>query len=447
MALARQTLCDVLEDWNRDFSSACIPPEVLASCFAFLPLEDRVIASHVSRAWRATVLSFLTLWADIRVSVSNTKAAALLSMALERSGDLPVDFECLDTQRTYIIRASEYDITRILEMHMHRIRSLRWFGSSEAPCFSRRAPALEVLQCQATGDIQDSFLGRRAGKLRSLQLPMLSFPQSCPALSTLSNFSATVLLPTSQIEQLSHLFSLCPRLEQLTLRRLSRFAFGGPLPTPPATLTRLYLEAYGDEYLFLDAARPPGPCDLISILKSWDPLRRIGDIHLVMSIAACSNLAHVLHGATDLTIEENSNRSLSLWAGRITLALHPGAETDPASILGPLLAQSIVHPGLLTSLRIPLDVLYAFTHSRSRVGPAALPALRKLDVRFLYEDDSTITKYIASISRLRPSCPNLESLGVDVSLVETSDDRMRRRAAAATRDAFPDLNVRVSGLI
>ncbi|EJD50225.1 hypothetical protein AURDEDRAFT_143555 [Auricularia subglabra TFB-10046 SS5] len=447
MADALHMLCDLLYDWNEATVTCRLPAEVLGACFAFLPFEDRVTASHVSRAWRAAALAFPALWSTVAVPAGNFNAD-LMKMALGRSGVHPVDVLC-DSHLAPRHHRHKNLISRALEDHMHHVRSVRWCGSVENACFARPAPMLEDLDCPGRGDIGHDFLGGRAGKLRALNLGEITLPPKCLALSTVTSLSACLVWDEIRVTNLSALFVLCPRLEHLALKRISH-RICGYLPSGPAppTLSSVTLEA----------SEPA--CNLIPTFDSWNTERHIGTAHLTMSITAFHDVTPILRGAVDFTVEEEKSlrRWITLSSGNVVLQLHSidahiGADTP---LIGQLIARSAKSLTSLVSLRLPLASIGAFVMAQSQLGSstAVLPALRTLDVAWTYSEHSLVPEDFSCILHLRLMCPSLNTLNVDISFMDgspttTANFPLRCSVAAKVEGRLTgvcqNLDVRVEG--
>ncbi|KZV97533.1 hypothetical protein EXIGLDRAFT_832792 [Exidia glandulosa HHB12029] len=227
-------LCAEMFQWNASSPSHRAPPEVLAACLQFLPFRDRFRVSHVSRRWRSAALAFPALWADIRLSAADKHAVELMRLVLPRTGVYPVEFTYTSSY-THTAAGPLDTISNVLCEHMHHIRSIDWCGSIDYACFSRPAPMLEAIRCSSTviARLPDDLLGGSAGRLHALSLGYFALPSAaCPPLRTVTHLDCTLPGPwnVSSSQGLDHLFTICPKLQSLTLRK---FRQGHVFPTGP----------------------------------------------------------------------------------------------------------------------------------------------------------------------------------------------------------------------
>lgn len=159
---------------NSKHRTILVPPELLGAVFLFLPVEDRLSASHVCHHWRGVCLDMASLWADI-----NTKELSLfLSLDLfDRSKGAPlhvtVDTLALDT-----------DIVSAIMRNMDRIVFLDIKSSADilSEILLVPAPRLEELRiCDAwlpPGTLDAAIFadGRSWPVLRRLSIENLRLP-------------------------------------------------------------------------------------------------------------------------------------------------------------------------------------------------------------------------------------------------------------------------------
>ncbi|EJD51455.1 hypothetical protein AURDEDRAFT_181806 [Auricularia subglabra TFB-10046 SS5] len=296
---ARAMLADEASEWNKANSLRPFPPEILGMCFAFLPLQDRVTASHVSRAWRNLALSTPSLWADIRLSPDGVSpSTALVKLALSRSGNAPID---IFVPRRHV----DEDLEIALRSAFCRIRSFNATGSAYSHSFWKQpAPVLEKWHCPFGLDIPADLFGGRAGRLTVLHAFGLHVPSTCPALSTLTYVKVRAV----SISCLERLFALCPTLVSVTVQRISGNAPQSPFRVPQSLE---YLDLHADGYYGYDAVGEP-----IAVYQacSSTPTPRLRVVNLRFTCRReGENVAPVLAGAVDLNVEFTFDRD------RITL--------------------------------------------------------------------------------------------------------------------------------
>ncbi|EJD39732.1 hypothetical protein AURDEDRAFT_171181 [Auricularia subglabra TFB-10046 SS5] len=223
MRTVSRAVRDSFYRWNAVRSPlARLPLELLARCFTYPSLPDRILASHVCRSLRAAALSFPVVWSQLDFSddVYPSKQALVLKAALTRSGQHPVrlSFHSSDATRT-----DWSAISAVIEQHLYHISALDWSSpTSNLRCF-RPAPILEELKCDSPFVFPIDFLGGRVQKLRSLSIrDGVSFPSFCPALSTITTLTIDNLVLPRDAVGLGGLFDLCPFIQSLKLTRLSR---------------------------------------------------------------------------------------------------------------------------------------------------------------------------------------------------------------------------------
>ncbi|EJD50241.1 hypothetical protein AURDEDRAFT_160776 [Auricularia subglabra TFB-10046 SS5] len=192
--------------------------------------------------------------------------------------------------------------------------------------------------------------------------------------------------------------------------------------------------------------------DLIPIFDAWDPDRRLIDVHLSLSSAACSDLTPILHGALHITIDEDPcNGSVALRTGGITLILHPTSAEGASCTLGPLIARSHACFSQLESLVLPLDTFNTFARCAFPQPGAALPALLKLDIRWRYQNSDSTRDPLSLIPQHRPMYPSA-ALRLEIAVREmappfpgehTTCRSVSSEAYEYLRHIFPEMEVRI----
>ncbi|EJD44460.1 hypothetical protein AURDEDRAFT_125246 [Auricularia subglabra TFB-10046 SS5] len=245
---AHRIVYDFASTWNKRSAISRLPDELVAASCAFLPLRDRLAASHVSRAWRHASLSFPSVWCDIEVTSRCRDPAAVIGMLLSRTGQLPVFFSYRDVSRD----PDGYPaILRAIDEHMHHIESISWHTENMGPrslTFTRPAPLLRSLTTNIWYcNLPENFLGGQRGSLRVLHVPLLRLPASCAAFSTVTDLRGAASEFMDDNETLRNLFTLFPCLETLWLNNLrDGIAHYMPHGPAPLSLTRLRLSTMSD---------------------------------------------------------------------------------------------------------------------------------------------------------------------------------------------------------
>ncbi|EJD44428.1 hypothetical protein AURDEDRAFT_185054 [Auricularia subglabra TFB-10046 SS5] len=264
---SKQILLQLTSAWNLQRAVHCLPDELLAMCFAFLPLRDRLSATRVSRAWRQTALAFPQVWSRVDLSYELKHPAAAFELAVARAGQLGIDLSCVVYSGEHPMRSSA--VVQAVEKHIHRLRSIDWTAGlwSDSPHFlgfQHAAPLLESIVTDIDFHISEDFLSGRIGNLLTLGLPTIRLPTRCPALATVTHLSGAIPSPEGDVDLISPIFELCPRLQTLSLQGLRN----GHVRNighrrAPASLRRLTLADYGRELIFGDA------CDLAAFCVAW----------------------------------------------------------------------------------------------------------------------------------------------------------------------------------
>ncbi|EJD51473.1 hypothetical protein AURDEDRAFT_181810 [Auricularia subglabra TFB-10046 SS5] len=362
----RVIIADEVAEWNRFNSVQPFPPEILAVCFAFLPLRDRVMVSHVSRAWRSLALSTPSLWTDIRrTPFCASPSAALVKLALSRSGNLPVD---VFVPRLQYDRALEL----VLGSTFHRIRSLKLTSAYSASFLRHPAPVLEKWRCFFVVDIPEDLFGGRPGRLTVFRAFGLRVPSTCPALSTLTH----VKVSSAAVAELVRLFTLCPSLKSVTVPGLSGDA--------PQSLFRVpqsleYLELGGTE----DDDSVGSQSAPVAIYQACStPRLRVIKLD-VLSRPEGENLAPVLDGAVDLDVRVNFGDDEIVLTTRFSggrqirtalwyMITHHYQKSEPGRF-PPIFKQTAACFADLQAVTLPITLLAPFT-----ADAPPIPSLQEL---------------------------------------------------------------------
>ncbi|EJD39778.1 hypothetical protein AURDEDRAFT_128110 [Auricularia subglabra TFB-10046 SS5] len=264
-----------------------IPNEILAICFAFLPLRDRILVSHVSRHWRAVSLAHPAIWAKLDFFERFKNVPAVLDLALSRSGRHPVHiYDCPGPDIRGVV-------ARALAAHMSHIQTI-WcsYGRSSVP-LTLPAPMLRTLRGNLDHElviISPSFLGGHPGQLRTLALCAVLLPPVCPALSTITDLSLTGPSDVDQAAGFSRLFLLCPVLESLKLEQLQHsLAHYLPRTPSPQSLRKISLETIDADY------------DLMQHYLDWRSPNLV-NVEIDQEISSPQNLQPLVNGAVELTV-------------------------------------------------------------------------------------------------------------------------------------------------
>ncbi|EJD39715.1 hypothetical protein AURDEDRAFT_128084 [Auricularia subglabra TFB-10046 SS5] len=414
---------ELLMQWDIDNNrSLCLPDEILALCFCFLPFRDRVLASHVSRRWRTVSLSHPAVWACIDFDVSVRNRAELFRMALERTGAHPVDIPiCPELDEGLLIEKS-------LVSHMHHIRSLRYFKTFYAAPLLHVAPRLETLACENIPlDIPAEFLGGVAGQLTTLRVRTVSFPKTCPALSTVTNLSLRGPQYAYYAQNLSLLFQLFPVLQSLRFSALKhKFSRDLPAGPVPASLRSLYLHTSDPDY------------DLTKLYAGWrsDDLSSVDISH---NAALSKHSVHLVDAAPTLDVQRESKYETS-----VITAVGPGScfrkleyweEDDDQSDLA----------ARLVELKSALADVHAISVPATSLGPflavfAVLPKLTHVTIALHGKHDTSDTHEfqwdaLAPLARLPEHRLDLQSVVLKV----VCDRRTCTPAAQDARDLLAQL--------
>lgn len=270
---------------------------------------------------------------------------------------------------------------------MHRFRSFRWAWDLSAVDLRLRAPLLQRFENrEAFYAIPSGFLGGAAGRLHTLCLGDALFPDSCPALATVTHLRASYPGYIDAPLRFERIFALCPQLEVLDLRTIFEHT-RVRLPTGPfpPTLKVVKLHAIVD-------------CDLVHLYRAWahGVSGSLQHVRLKMPLTPAYNVAPFLDGAVEIAMtfarEEHKARIVADLpnARRRILVLYELEQVfEPAAVLARIFRD--LTPSTIAgvrSLRVPFSVLH---HVLSADLP--WPALSRLDVDMFAHDGYDTTPY------------------------------------------------------
>ncbi|EJD39751.1 hypothetical protein AURDEDRAFT_171200 [Auricularia subglabra TFB-10046 SS5] len=353
----------LLNDVNHGSFMGRIPSEVLAACFAYLPWESLIRASHVCQSWRAAALSAPALWSHIAPwSHCNPR---LLRMALSRAGARPLDLKA--DIRTPI---TPEDLYAAVAPYSRQIRHLAWHCDHPISSWEFPAPIIRAFCSSSTQTLTEGFLGSCAGRLRYLYLQRVQLPDSCPAISTVTDLNV-VLTPFDEDESPSNLgglWDLFPRLEWLQILAITR-SYPRMLPSgrAPASLRELSLECMSTDY------------DLMPHYLAWDN-GNLNHVSLGQYADTRSDLARMARGAVKLAVKHASDKSRT----RVMFE-HPAGVTRTISISGIGIANAAA---LLAAVQPNLSTVRSAMVSHVALEPlagvlAALPEIEQLVVHIV----------------------------------------------------------------
>ncbi|EJD52659.1 hypothetical protein AURDEDRAFT_149319 [Auricularia subglabra TFB-10046 SS5] len=270
----------------------------LAECFMFLPFRDRITVSHVSRFWRATALSYPSVWCDIQISRC-ANPSEVFRMALSRAGQLTLDVSYFPDQPS-----PDPEVYVAMAEAMNRFRSIAWGCTTEGEPLDVPAPLLESFETCTSLHLPENVLGGKPARLRRLHLADLFLPTACPVLSTVVDLKAKIPTEPSVAIRFRALFDLCPWLESLELEYVQH-APDDVLPPGPApkTLKRLHLHSFRRT-------------DLVKVYMDWRT-QVLKDVHFTITNPPSPEHAVMLVGAHELSLfyEEEYERSVNIAIG------------------------------------------------------------------------------------------------------------------------------------
>ncbi|EJD40698.1 hypothetical protein AURDEDRAFT_170323 [Auricularia subglabra TFB-10046 SS5] len=363
---ARTSLANACYVRNQLMQTCTLPPEILADCFALLPMRDRITVSHVSRVWRTVALDAPFLWNDM-TSFSQPRSRSmplmlpLMRVLLARSGGLPIHLEYNDW--------IEGDVIGLILPYLHRIASMTLHFYQDLSFLNHPAPLLHTLRLKDVTSISDDFLARTAGRLAIMHAKALQLPNFCPPLATLTELTATLSSKTT----LQALFAMCPRLQTLSLSELCRENVAD-VGRSPQFLSTLALSTFRSD------------CDLIAVYDACKDSISLKSTDLRCDILGLSDdFGRSLYDALELTIDCKAGRSwisvTILFAGGRRIALS-WSVTSLQYLLSewlpcpPFLTQPMQCLAYLHTLTLPLAVLPQFIKDEPQ-----LPQLSELRVQ------------------------------------------------------------------
>ncbi|EJD39748.1 hypothetical protein AURDEDRAFT_187251 [Auricularia subglabra TFB-10046 SS5] len=303
MTVTFHIMRDLSSEWNERHSQIPLPTEVLSICFTFLPLSDRVRASHVSRSWRTAALNFPKVWSEIDLSPYVSNPAAICEMALSRAGQHPVDFVYQSSGR-----APQPAIVLAIEKHVCHLRSIVWDSLSDPPRFELPAPLLESFQIVCNRTLFASLW--HAPPLRPMRGDGRTLTLECTRTLNATPYDfASHILAASMTTSLHSLRSLAisadvlqqyiqtaPPLPGLESLHITLYESGYAVPEPGKRwfpwswldcLTEVARYAPGLESLILelrclDEGRRPSARDAHTLLSLYDTLcnAQVADVHM-----------------------------------------------------------------------------------------------------------------------------------------------------------------------
>ncbi|EJD46779.1 hypothetical protein AURDEDRAFT_164231 [Auricularia subglabra TFB-10046 SS5] len=443
MDTAQRLMHELIFDWNRSSVICRLPPEILATCFSFLDLEELFEASHVCRAWRSTALSCPSLWSTVHFVPSRFTDPEAVDLILKRSGQTLLEL--------YFICGNDNEelLGPILEPHMHRIRHLAWTaGPSEL--FLRQAPMLESLICDQLSPIPENLFGGCRGRLRTLEVFSMLLPEKCPALSTLTSLSAYLAGYQEEAQSLVHLFLLCPLLEHLEFGEMTQAHYPFLSAGSPTRLQTLTLYSAAENL-----------CDLTRYVSAWAPANpNLSQIRLSVHYECIlSHSAYIFEATETLSISQHVGyariQTTDIHGRSCTLSLRHPVHFSHEKISLKLANIIRQHGALLGQLRV-LSAPVAVLSRLFNLAPA-MPALSVL-VEAWKPENSILWDYVSPAAQL--SClaqtGHLQLLRIDIvalvadGVAHYEGDVENVLAALATslpaRDQGYDVEVVVQGL-
>ncbi|EJD38944.1 hypothetical protein AURDEDRAFT_171931 [Auricularia subglabra TFB-10046 SS5] len=404
---------------ERQLDISALPIEMLSRCFVFLPahLFARLPILHVSRGWRAAAFAFPDVWSCIQLSDSTSNGHLLLDLVLSQTKAYPCDFY----YASYDFRASTAEISRVLQKHMHRMRSIHWpFGGPSELTWSNPAPLLEHISGQVLDPIPSNLLGGVPGQLRSLEIGALCLPESCPALSTLTRLTASVRMYPEESQFLGRLFDLCPYLHELQLDLYLRDSALLPRGPAPTSLRRLRLTT-----AVIDPdSNSINPLDLIALCSTWQVIPRIPRLELGSSRFSHADFALACHGAIELNIDDHASdhravRIVGHLSGGREYTLHTYSRSvsqavDVARHLLSYQKQGFLHA--LRRLTMSSQIFHLFAKEAGTLAVLTELTIVFYPVRILTRSHDAVHKYTFPWTRLSslPPALILETLRLDI---------------------------------
>ncbi|EJD38021.1 hypothetical protein AURDEDRAFT_172901 [Auricularia subglabra TFB-10046 SS5] len=403
--VSRSILSGLVDEWH--LSNDCLrrlPNELIAHCFAYLPLRDRITASHVSRGWRSIALTHPVVWADLDFRELFRDKEALLEMALDRAAQHPVVIRnCPEPTRPA-------SVVRVLTAHMSHIQHLELPRRVSPAALVHPAPHLRYLRIQTNCRIRPEFLGGHAGRLRTLQLRSVILPEICPALSTVTDLTLHPPYDPDHDNTYRPLFRLFPVLQSLSLQEL-QFQDRGLIPDgpAPASLGRLSLETSQSQF------------DLCEYYARWESVApNISHVVIEQYSPPEGHLRHIVSGAVELVIRREFFHAH--WRMDI-VAVGPGGHRRREVTFWSTGDDSALVAQTLIDLRSALEDVTSLDVSATSFAAflpvlAVLPKLAHLTVTLVLDDsDSEPDKHalwrntLSSVARV----PWLRSIAISVA--------------------------------
>ncbi|EJD39717.1 hypothetical protein AURDEDRAFT_187238 [Auricularia subglabra TFB-10046 SS5] len=347
--------------------------------------------------------------------------AALMHMAVSRAGQLPLDFEYLELDGE-----PTQSILEAVSQYFCRFRSFNWTCHPGCIDISRPAPLLREFRCyEWMCRIPRDFLGGCVGALRTLHLDGAIFPETCPALVTVTDLCVGSHESADDACWFHRIFDLCPRLEVLHLSELD----GGPgdeLPAGPAprTLRKVTLESSTS-------------CNVLQLYAPWR-LESVADVRLNnITMNPSLRLASFIDGAVDVSVIYDGCRRAdiaALLSGARKRKLQAEGSRDTKEDVA-ILAEMLRNGTALShmeSLRVSLNVL-----GPALEGAYHWPQLANLSVH-VYTNDLTVRQtecpwFRWSVLNCLRAAPALESLVLHVEAERmTLDDALDLRGYLST---------------
>ncbi|KZV97195.1 hypothetical protein EXIGLDRAFT_833047 [Exidia glandulosa HHB12029] len=258
--------------WNNGNSDAWFPPELLSTCFSFLPSSELARLMFVSKRWRSIIISEPTFWT--RVALTPRSDTTFFHELVRRAGALPLHLTVRGTTpvaelHAYFDRIASLIVYEgfnvpgledVLTSSLPRLRSLGLYGRCGAG-FERDTITLEIPR---------TFLSSHP-LLQSLHVGVFVLPTACPALRELRDFVGRIDVNNVLTSNIRLLFDLCPKLEALTLG-INLRSGDGDLPLLPLrplpSLSHLALNV--PEYIDLAVHLRPIDAHAISHIRVED---------------------------------------------------------------------------------------------------------------------------------------------------------------------------------
>ncbi|EJD39767.1 hypothetical protein AURDEDRAFT_128103 [Auricularia subglabra TFB-10046 SS5] len=398
--VSRSILSGLVDDWHlANDPLRRLPNELIAQCFASLPLRDRIRASHVCRGWRSIALAHPVVWADLDFRERFFDKESLLEMALERAAQHPVVIRsCPEPTRPA-------GVVRVLTAHMSHIQYLELPDRVSVAVLSQPAPHLRYLQLQTDCRIRPEFLGGCVGQLRTLKLRSATF-DACPALSTVTDLTLNPPFNPDQHDAYRPLFSLFPALRSLTLPELAsqdkRLVPDGPAP---ASLRHLSLKT--SQFQF----------DVCECFAHWESVApNLSHVAIEQFSLPGRHLRRIVSGAVELIVLQ---KCFGMTWEMDILAVGPRERRREVTFWSPsddseLVAQTLVDLRSVledvTSLNVSATSLAAFLPVL-----AVLPRLAHLTATFTVHTTSLDPHNpLSYLARVPEHCPRLQSIAITV---------------------------------